>query len=248
MYDLDGSFTTTEFDGTQRASAAITKSYKHLLSEPACKPTTDVLKWDNTLACDQTVKVARVTFRKALPVSLFSLVGLKAEEISDVTAVVDEASTSFTEIYSFFSLANKMDSMVLPKTYALPYIAGRIYNIWWLTGLDFDGLTMSSSRYLKVSDPAILFKFNYTLHREMFDIGPVRPHYPLTETRLFAPEATILDETSCGNGHYYQNDSVGNRTLEICASGINRTYFETTQISAIYCRYLCPAPPSEFIK
>jgi len=51
------------------------------------------------------------------------------------------------------------------KTYAMPYITGRIYNIWWLTGLDFDHLTMSSSRTLNSTDAAIRFKFNYTLNR-----------------------------------------------------------------------------------
>lgn len=163
-------------------------------------------------------------------------------------AEINENSTSFTEIYSFFSFSNKMDSMDNPKTYALPYIAGRIYNIWWLTGLDFDGLLMTSSSYLKETDPAIMFKFNYTLHREAFDIGPIRPHYPLTDNRLFYPSAGILDENNCGNGQYFQEDDPSNRTMEICASAINRTYFETTKITAIYCRYLCPAPPDEFVK
>ena len=58
-----------------------------------------------------------------------------------------------------------MDSHHNKKTYALPYIAGSIYNIWWLTGLDFDQLTLSSSRALKDTDPAVIFKFNYTLNR-----------------------------------------------------------------------------------
>lgn len=59
-----------------------------------------------------------------------------------------------------------MEPMVsASKTYAMPYIAGRIYNIWWLTGLDFDHLSMSSSYYMQPTDPAIRFKFNYTLNR-----------------------------------------------------------------------------------
>lgn len=51
------------------------------------------------------------------------------------------------------------------KTYAMPYIAGRVYNIWWLTGLDFDSLKMTSSNYFKDTDPGIVFKFNYTKNR-----------------------------------------------------------------------------------
>lgn len=123
-----------------------------------------------------------------------------------------------------------------------------MYNIWWLTGLDFDNVQMTSSRYLTDSDPAIIFKFNYTLHREAFDIGPDRPNDPLSPDDLFYPTPTILDENNCTNGQYFQDDTVGNRTLQICASALNRTYFETTSITAIYCRYLCPAPPDEFVK
>lgn len=96
LYDLDGTFTTTAFDGVQRASAAITFNYKHLASEPACQPPQNIQQWDNTLACDESVKVARVTFSKLKPESLFYLVGLKAEEIPDVSYQVPENSTSFT--------------------------------------------------------------------------------------------------------------------------------------------------------
>jgi hypothetical protein len=78
LYDLDGTFTTTVYDGVQRASAAITANRKHLAVEPACRPPTNVLEWDNTLACDQSVKVARVTFSLPQPSSIFNKVGLKA--------------------------------------------------------------------------------------------------------------------------------------------------------------------------
>lgn len=52
LYDLDGSFTTTGFDGKQRQSAAITYNYKHLRGEAACQPTSNIAAWDNTIACD----------------------------------------------------------------------------------------------------------------------------------------------------------------------------------------------------
>lgn len=36
-----------------------------------------------------------------------------------------------------------MEPMIHKKrAYALPFIAGRIYNIWWLTGLDFTHLSI----------------------------------------------------------------------------------------------------------
>ena len=52
LYDIDGSFTTTAFDGKQRKSATVTTSYKHLLADPACVPTTNLTAWDNTIICD----------------------------------------------------------------------------------------------------------------------------------------------------------------------------------------------------
>lgn len=96
LYDLDGSFTTNQFDGNQRQSAAITYNYNHLKTEPACLPTSDITSWDNTVACDSSVKLVRVTFDHVTPDSIFSMAGLKAEEIDHAQDLVPENSTSYT--------------------------------------------------------------------------------------------------------------------------------------------------------
>jgi hypothetical protein len=49
-----------------------------------------------------------------------------------------------------------------PKSYSLPYVVDRVYNAWWSTGLDFTHLAMDISQSFLDSDPAIVFKFNYT--------------------------------------------------------------------------------------
>ena len=36
--------------------------------------------------------------------------------------------------------------------------------------------------------------------------------------------------------------------MQMCASGLNKTYFETVKTTAVYCRYLCPAPVGVFVK
>lgn len=87
--------------------------------------------------------------------------------------------------------------MTIPATYALPFIAGKIYNIWWLTGLDFDHLTMFSSYTLTENDPAITFKFNYTLSRELYDIGAIVPWQQLA---LFTPQGSVTDPNTCVDG------------------------------------------------
>ncbi len=48
------------------------------------------------------------------------------------------------------------------NAYALPFITGRTYNIWWLTGLDFTHLAIESSQLFTDNDLGIIFKFNYT--------------------------------------------------------------------------------------
>jgi hypothetical protein len=62
------------------------------------------------------------------------------------------------------------------------------------------------------------------------------------------PTASYLDSTSCGNGDYFHNNADDQRVLHLCASGKNRTFFEYMDVNAIYCRYLCPAPPGTCTK
>ena len=85
---------------------------------------------------------------------------MKAQVLSDVDEEVPENSTDYTEIYSYFDNMEPMDFK--PKSYAMPFVAGKIYNIWWLTGIDFTHLAIEFSQYYEDTDPAIIFKFNYT--------------------------------------------------------------------------------------
>jgi hypothetical protein len=62
------------------------------------------------------------------------------------------------------------------------------------------------------------------------------------------PTAGYLDANTCGNGDYYHNNADDKRVLHLCASGKNRSYFEYMDVNAIYCRYLCPAPPGSCTK
>jgi len=57
-----------------------------------------------------------------------------------------------------------------------------------------------------------------------------------------------LDPDTCGNGDYYHNNADDVRVLHLCASGKNRSMFEFMDVNAIYCRYLCPAPPGSCTK
>ena len=76
LYDLDGSFTNNDFDGIQRVSAAITNNWSHMRGDPACRVTTNP-QWHNTLACDETVKVALVRFTGLTPSANFAKIAMK---------------------------------------------------------------------------------------------------------------------------------------------------------------------------
>ena len=44
------------------------------------------------------------------------------------------------------------------------YVAGRVYNAWWHTGQDFTFMNIRQHEF-NTNDPAVIFKFNYTLYR-----------------------------------------------------------------------------------
>lgn len=61
-----------------------------------------------------------------------------------------------------------------PYSYGLPFITGRIYNIWWGTGIDFTHMAITTAPNFNQTDQGIRFKFNYTANRELFNVGPMR--------------------------------------------------------------------------
>lgn len=133
-------------------------------------------------------------------------------------------------------------------TFSLPYLTNRVYNIWWGTGINFKHMAMVSSHLFTSEDNGIIFKFNYTQNRQLFEIGPLRQGKTFDNALLKSASSEALDTSSCGNGDYYHDNSDEKRVLNLCASGKNRTLFEYTDVNAIYCRYLCPAPPGSCTK
>lgn len=47
----------------------------------------------------------------------------------------------------------------------MPYITGRIYQIWWGTGIDFTHLSIYTAPTFTPNDKGIIFKFNYSENR-----------------------------------------------------------------------------------
>ena len=83
-------------------------------------------------------------------------------------------------------------------TYALPFITGKIYNIWWGSGIDFSHVAVYTGRNFNETDSGIIFKFNYTENRELFEIGAMRGGARVLSSLDFRNESdTYLDPTTC---------------------------------------------------
>ena len=162
IYDTDGSLTTA-FNGIAKPSSSIVYGFKHLAADASCAAATNPAAWNNAVICDETAKVRGVMFTNFLPHSRFVHLAMKTQLLSDSTEWVATDSTSFSEIYSEFGAMEPMG--LKPFSYSFPYIGGRTYNVWFLTGLDFTHMALDVSQLSDDSDPAIIFKFNYTENR-----------------------------------------------------------------------------------
>jgi hypothetical protein len=117
--------------------------------------------------------------------------------------------------------------------------------------MDFNHLSISSSTLFRPTDPGVIFKFNYTLNRELFFVGPMRGGNLLKSIDYISEttDHSALTPSTCSNGDFYHNnDNSSLRMFTVCQSGRNRAQFEYTEVNAVVCLYHCPAPAGLFIK
>lgn len=127
---------------------------------------------------------------------------MKVVQLNAVTDVVDPntplSSTLYTAITARLIQTNNMESKDKAYAYSLPYILGRVYNIWWGTGIHFTHLAIVSDHNYLDSEPGIIFKFNYTENRELFEVGPMRGGVKkLTSLDFIEEETGLLDPNTC---------------------------------------------------
>lgn len=175
IYDLDGSLSSA-FDGRTRASATITYNFPHIsaYNRMTCLSPADVNQWDNAIMCDHTVTLRRIFFTNPVNPSVFNAQFMKVKPLGTYDEVVDPATNSslLTAVQSRF--LNKEPKKEKPQSWSLPYITGQTYQVWWGSGIDFSHMSAVSSRTYSPSDAGVIFKFNYTLNREIFEVGPMR--------------------------------------------------------------------------
>ena len=232
IYDLDGTL-SNHLTGSQKPKGTLVYNYPHLNQDQACE--LNSAQWNGTLYCDETAIVRSVMITNLLDFKLFERSPMKVKLLSSVDEVVPENATGYTEITS---LKGKLEPFNNKKyAYALPYISGRIYNIWWLTGLDFSHLAIDISKFFVDQDPAIIFKFNHTERRELFELGHLVNLQ--IEGNYTAINTEPLDLASCEYGEYTHD--ANSKILTVCLSSRNQIRpYQYLDVNAIRCRYLCP--------
>ena len=85
---MDGSFSSTNYDGSTRPSATILNNYPHIAAENGCSPPSDTGIWQDTLICDSTLPLRKVRFEKLEKRTEFLNTPMKIQRISDITEVV----------------------------------------------------------------------------------------------------------------------------------------------------------------
>ena len=253
IYDLDGSLSSA-FDGGSRASGTIVHGWPHIaaFNQATCPQASTPSAWDWAVYCNPTVTIRRVWFTNLQDVQSFNAQWMKITEIQTTTEVVSPtiANTSYTSVMNVIDPVHK-PKKELKGAWGMPFITGKIYNIWWGTGIDFSHLSVVSTDRFTASDAGIVFKFNYTENREMFEIGPMRGGArKLTSLDFVTPTATDLAPATCQNGEYFQDNAndTAVRRMTLCQSGKGKARFEYTEVNGIICRFLCPAPEGLFIK
>jgi hypothetical protein len=130
------------------------------------------------------------------------------------------------------------------QAWASPFALGYTYNVWWNFGIDFTHMSVVPSVYFSDTEPGLLFRFNYTETRELFEITQMVSG--TLQLPLIEPTLSLPDINTCNAGDYYHDNT--NRYLYVCVSGRNKPINTYIDLNGIKCRYLCPQPEGEFTK
>ena len=86
--------------------------------------------------CDNTITIRRVMFTNMIEHQLFNGQNMQATEIQAITDTVatNLSASEYTSVPSRIT-ATMEPKKEKPYSWSLPFITGKIYNIWWGTGI-----------------------------------------------------------------------------------------------------------------
>lgn len=124
------------------------------------------------------------------------------------------------------------------NTWALPFVSGYTYSVYWNTSIDWTSLNINPSFYFKNTDDGFIVRFNYTAPRELFDIGHILTGQ--LQTPLLTAQTAMLAAATCKFGDYFLD--IAHKFLFICVSGRDKALYDSLNMKAIPCRTNCPKP------
>lgn len=240
FYDMDGTLSGSKFNGgTARYNSTILPYYVHNDGISGCSNNTNSSLWDTSMICDNTTQVRTIMITNALPFQNFQNQLIKFYRLQTPTDNISNITSGYSQQWVVMT-----DNMDKPQDWAAPFVLDNFYDVWWNQGIDFDSVSVMPSVYFTPTDKAVIFRFNYTLNRELYEnaliVGQVLQLPYITE------QASMLNTSICNVGDYYQDST--NHYIYVCISGRQKPITTYVNLNGIFCLYLCPQAPGEFTK
>lgn len=184
IYDTDGSLSPYFFNSTQD-NGTLVNSFPHItFNSDECR-TSNLTAWSSLAFCDSSTIVRRIMLTNAIGASYwydFYWTGINVMPIFNIsaTAVIDYSIT--TAVGMTYPTVEK------PQSWSLPFITGMAYQIWWSNNADFNHLSLTTTPMYGPDEPGVVFKFPYTINRQMYSVGPMR-------SGIFPNSSQILQES-----------------------------------------------------
>jgi hypothetical protein len=96
--------------------------------------------------------------------------------ITNISAVMNSSNMNYSLVTS---IGMSYLSIEKPYSWSMPFVTGTTYQVWWSTSADFNHLSITTTPMYGSSEPGVVFKFPYTMYRELYSVGPMRSYqYP----------------------------------------------------------------------
>lgn len=221
LVDRDGSLTEAG------SSGVVTFFYNHL-NVPGCTRNEAVF---NGLVCDQSVIIRRTVIYAAVP---YDNLGMQAINISRIDNGVAQNASSIS-----FRAKERPNN-----NWAIPFVTGQTYSLYWANRADFDKITIDPSSVYRYDDAPITLIFNHSEYREKYQILAASK---TTDNTINITNSTALwtnsvnDPVLCGDWYH---DTM-NQKLYLAINGKERTYLN---LKAFKCYLNCPNQQPSVVK
>ncbi|CAD8069993.1 unnamed protein product [Paramecium primaurelia] len=223
FWDLDGTLTNIP------TGAQIVAYKLHLDGLNQCTYQNTV-QWDNSLICDsQQTKLRDVVFNYPTPYDSHVNQALR---IYRVPSLNDQLPLKLTK-YQYEQYIG-IWSGDFAYSHASQFDLGQTYNINWYN--NWLTLSIMSSQYMSSQEPGLVFRFNYTVQKETFDVYRNRNHKFLSN---YSQVSEIPNPNTCNNSDWFNDRTT--LFFYICISGKQRIQQDLVALYGIFCRETCPA-------